>query len=171
MVRHIDPPTPPRGTDDARGADNLLDSGIFSELLGVYLRMVAKELGHASDTLLASTPLGAGAGRSSTLFMIAERPGISQMEIADAFCNDRSATFRIVQSMEKQGLLRREVDQNEKRRQNLYLTEDGEQVANELRHAMSEQEQRFFQALQPDERAELRRLLGKLWNTGVKPSL
>lgn len=169
MARNKTPSPPATATHDKQV--DLLDSGFFSELTSVYFRMVAKELGHASDTLLASTPLGAGAGKSSTLFMIAERPGISQMEIADAFCNDRSGTFRIVQGLEKQGLLRREVDQTEKRRQNLYLTVEGEKVATALKRDIRKQEETFFQALQPKERVELRRLLAKLWNSGVKPNL
>jgi len=55
-------------------------------------------------------------------------PGISQDQMADYMCVDKSHVARVVRKLEDMGLIYRQEDQQDRRANKLFLTERGQQV-------------------------------------------
>ena len=66
------------------------------------------------------------------LIAIREHPGISQSELGHRVRADAPTTSRVVAAMGKRGLVRAELDPEDRRRTRLSLTSEGERVAREL---------------------------------------
>lgn len=73
----------------------------------------------------------------------------------------RSAT-EVVDQLEAKGLVRREADPSDRRATLIVATESGHQLFNDVSAERREQSQEYFSKLDPNEQAELARLLGKL---------
>ena len=93
---------------------------------------------------------------------VARHPGTTQDSIANHMCVDKSNVARRVKQLEDLGLLRREVDPADRRQNNLFLTEAGEQLLPVIRQNLSEWGHSITKDLTPKEREALHELLGKV---------
>ena len=59
----------------------------------------------------------------SVLTFLWNKDGISQQKIADSFSKDKTSMTRLLNNMEKNGLITRESDKKDKRNKKIYLTE------------------------------------------------
>lgn len=62
-------------------------------------------------------------------------PGIQQNTLGERIALDRSSVTKCVEILEKDGLIRREVDRNDRRARMLYITPDGEKVLERVHDA------------------------------------
>lgn len=95
------------------------------------------------------------------LRMVYEKPGVDQVGLAKSIALDTSTTAAVAARLEEKGLLKRSVVEGNRRQLRLLLTEEGEQVLQELVsgvHAMREQ---LLSSLEPDEREQFMKLLRK----------
>lgn len=105
---------------------------------------------------------GVRAPRLFLLAMLERREGISQGEVWQRFELDPSRITRLAQTMESDGLIRRERDPDDNRVVRMYLTNEGREL---LRVLPSVGERFRFVAgevLSPEELGELRRMLDAL---------
>lgn len=95
----------------------------------------------------------------AALAILADTPGASQRELGDALEMDRSTIADLAARLERHGLVARQQDQADRRRNVLRLTPAGLQELTQLRPQVDAVEQAMTKALSKTEVAELRRLL------------
>jgi DNA-binding MarR family transcriptional regulator len=105
---------------------------------------------------------GVGAMKWFLLTVLGRRDGLSQGEFTQEYEMDPSRVTRTAQSLEADGLIRRERDAEDNRVMRMYLTEEGSQVLDRLPEINAQLRRRVHSVLSEDEFEELRRMLGLL---------
>lgn len=73
---------------------------------------------------------GVGSGECDILHLVRKNPGITQGEASRILMMDKAAIARRAMNLEAKGFLRRETDEDDRRKQHLYATEKCEEVKN-----------------------------------------
>ncbi|ENO97509.1 MarR family transcriptional regulator [Thauera phenylacetica B4P] len=134
--------------------------GMLPELIGYRLRIA--QIGIFRDFCTSVdepeiTPTLFGA-----LVLIDANPGMKQTQLADAIQLDRSSVVSVLDKLEARGLVER-VRAPENRRANaLHLTTEGRRILDSLIPQVRAHEERVLRNLDPAERAQLQKLLGRL---------
>jgi DNA-binding MarR family transcriptional regulator len=114
-----------------------------------------------------------GAPALGALLRLADEDGISQAELARRQRVESPSMCRMVDRLEREGLVSRERDLDDRRVIRVRITPDGRAAAEAGREAVAELEERAFGALNPAERQTLAALLGRLLaglpETGAAP--
>jgi len=103
-----------------------------------------------------------GAPALGALLRLADEDGISQAELARRQRVEAPSMCRMVDRLERDGLVSRERDLADRRVIRVRITPAGRAAAALGREAVTELEDRAFSALTPDERQTLSELLGRL---------
>jgi len=101
----------------------------------------------------------------AALAILADAPGASQRELGDALEIDRSTIADLAARLERHGLVVREQDATDRRRNVLRLTPAGQDALHQLRPQVDAVEQAMTRDLSAAEVAELRRLLRGILDT------
>jgi len=91
--------------------------------------------------------------------VLARMPGASQRELGDELDLDRSTIADLVARLERRGIVERERHGIDRRRYELHLSAHGRAELERLRPHVEQVEHILTDALTPEERDELRRLL------------
>lgn len=94
--------------------------------------------------------------------VLARRPGLSATEVALRTAMDKVAVSRAVSALLDQGRILRETDTDDRRRSVLRLSEAGRAIYADVAPRAMAYEQRLLDALRPDERQALDRLLARM---------
>ena len=105
---------------------------------------------------------GVGGMKWFLLTVLGRRDGLSQGEFTQEYEMDPSRVTRTAQSLEADGLIRRERDAEDNRVVRMYLTEEGSEVLDKLPEINEQLRRRVHSVLSEDEFEELRRMLGLL---------
>ena len=105
---------------------------------------------------------GIGGMKWFLLTVLGRRDGLSQGEFTQEYEMDPSRVTRTAQSLEADGLIRRERDAEDNRVMRMYLTEDGLEVLDGLPEINDQLRSRVYSVLSEEEFEELRRMLGLL---------
>ena len=104
-----------------------------------------------------------GMSRERMLVIISDYPdGVRQKELADRAGINASSTSEVVNRLEDDGYLRREIDPSDRRATLLKLTELGEARANEIREEREAMFVELFGKLSDEEKDTLSALLDKM---------
>jgi len=103
-----------------------------------------------------------GAPALGALLRLADEDGISQAELARRQRVEAPSMCRMVDRLEREGLVRRERDLADRRVIRVHITPEGRTAAGAGREAVADLEDRAFSALSPEERQTLSDLLGRL---------
>ena len=76
----------------------------------------------------------------SALWLVGDRPGISQIELGGRLRMDRATTMTIVNRLQERVYLRRERSESDRRKQALYLTETGTVALGQAKRCIAEHE-------------------------------
>jgi DNA-binding MarR family transcriptional regulator len=95
------------------------------------------------------------------LHFLPEPDGLPQQQLSEILCIDANNTVILLNELEVAGLVRRERDPADRRRHRVHLTELGARKLAGARRARETLEDEVLAALDPDERADLHRLLAK----------
>ena len=98
----------------------------------------------------------------SVLALLDEEPCETQAMIADALGYDRSHLVGVLDDLESRELIVRRRDPADRRRHLVSLTPAGKQAVERLRVVARQVDDEFFEALDPDERAQLTALLTRI---------
>jgi len=90
-----------------------------------------------------------------------ERPGITPGKLAEAPDLTRGAISKVIDKLEAKNWIARSTKPGDSRAQLLSLTRRGGRVLPQLAEIADQNDREFFNGLEADERATLRRLLGK----------
>lgn len=93
------------------------------------------------------------------LSLLATYPGMSQRELCDGLDLDRSTIATLVARLERHGLIERERDAGDRRRNRLVLTESGRSEYQRLRPRVENVERALTSGMTDDEHREFRRLI------------
>lgn len=97
-------------------------------------------------------------GRSNIMAVIAQRPGITQKELAEVLGVQPASVSELLIKLERKGFVRREKAEQDRRSVCVTLTETGQQHLNRPEEGLSAP----FQVLSGEEQAQLAGLLKKL---------
>jgi DNA-binding MarR family transcriptional regulator len=98
----------------------------------------------------------------SVLALLDEDPCETQAMIADALGYDRSHLVGVLDDLEARELIERRRDPADRRRHLVRLTPAGKEAVERLRIVARQVDDEFFEALDPDERAQLTALLTRI---------
>ena len=127
------------------------DDGSVMPLLGLAFWRMKRAFEHE---------VGLGAATWFLLSMLIDEEGISQGEVSHRFEVDPSRITRLAQRLEREGLLRRERDQEDNRVVRLHATEEGRRLIESSQERREGFEDRVRREFSPEEMAEFRRALG-----------
>jgi DNA-binding MarR family transcriptional regulator len=102
---------------------------------------------------------GAHPGQAFCLRLLVARDGITQTDLAEAMTTSRPTATRMLQMMQKAGLVERRVDEHDQRMMRVYITDAGRAQAEDVLVAMGEFVNETIATLSEDDRLELDRLL------------
>ncbi len=91
-----------------------------------------------------------------------KREGQTQVELTDSIFQDRANITRILNAMEKRGLVTRENDAQDKRVHRIYLTEKAISLHDEFVQIVVKERHDLFEGLSGNDFDEFRRILGVL---------
>jgi DNA-binding MarR family transcriptional regulator len=89
-------------------------------------------------------------------------PGEDQVTLSGRVAFDAATSGSVIGRLEAKGWVKREADPRDRRRKLLWTTPEGEQVALQMKRAVSRAQQRIVSPLDAQERDQLAVLLGKL---------
>ena len=141
-----EPPTPSSPTH----VDHV-DLDVLENILSYYIRIIERTLSKDLDARLADLAVAKGKGKITSLLLIDSHPGIRPSVIAELLMRDRSATGRILDMLEGQGLITRRVSGEDSRAQELFITEKGAALAAKVRGIVVQQNEDFFDRIMPRE--------------------
>ena len=98
----------------------------------------------------------------SVLWLVGDRPGISQIELGGRLRMDRATTMTIVNRLQGRAYLRRERSASDARKQALYLTENGAKALVEAKAAIAEHEAWLKSRFTPQETEKLVEMLARI---------
>lgn len=101
-------------------------------------------------------------GQGRLLRALEQHDGKSQQELAEEIRIRPASLSELIIKMEQSGYVRREVDQADRRRYRIYITEQGREVAEQTRKARIEVSEEVFSVLDEKEQAQLAKLLQKV---------
>lgn len=125
-----------------------------------HLAIVHRHLMKLLDGELA--PLDLGHGRYLYLFRLYNADGCKQQELADVIGADKGAAARALARLEQAGLVRREIDREDRRVTRVYLTRKGVALRPKLEAALEGSINSFTRVLNAREQAQLQTLLAKM---------
>ncbi len=97
------------------------------------------------------------------LQMLYENDGLSQVELADLTKKDKPNITRILDIMEKNRLITRRPDKNDRRKFLIYLTADGKRLKNRLSTIASDIQKKAFKGVKKAELEQLRSLMNRIY--------
>lgn len=105
----------------------------------------------------------AGAGVSpeqwGLLARLAARPGVSQSSLADPLLKDHANVTRLLDGLQRRGLIERRPRPGDRRSHAIHLTEAGQAFVDEFLPGVLEQKARWFDGLDRDQLEQMVRLL------------
>jgi DNA-binding MarR family transcriptional regulator len=138
-----------------------LPKGVREESPIAYMFvLLAKRLRLEFESRLA--PLGIHAGQDRLLQELWHEDGITQRQLIERLSVEPPTVTGIVQRLEREGLVSREPDPDNRRVQRVYLTTAGRRLEDPVREVWREVEEGFLGDLSDSEREQLLRLLTKL---------
>lgn len=142
------------------GFDTKLDLDGLPELLGFHLRLA--HVAMYRDFMTALADLDLTQKQCATLQLIGANPGVSQVDLAATLGTDRATMMAMVDRLEQRGFVVRRRSLADRRRQELNLTEAGEDMLARARHAIAEHERHFTSRFTAQELKALVNALGRI---------
>ncbi|MBF9042259.1 MarR family transcriptional regulator [Rhodobacterales bacterium HKCCE4037] len=97
--------------------------------------------------------LGLDPGEIGVLAIVGQNEGISQNGLADSLVLKKSAVTKIVQAIEKRGLIERRRSESDRRSNELFLTVKGKAVTDRMQAATAALQDIWFEGIPAAERA------------------
>ena len=94
---------------------------------------------------------GIGSGQIMFLIELYKNDGISQEELSEILNIDKATTCRAIKKLEKEELLIKVKDENDKRAYQLYLTEKSKSIEDNIKNALNEWEKHISKELSQEE--------------------
>lgn len=114
------------------------DIGEINEIIGFHIRLAHGACyRHFTETF---AELELTQKQVSVMWLVADHPGISQIDLGQHLRMDRATTMTIINRLQARDYLRREKSPTDGRKQALFLTKHGEQALADAKRAVREHE-------------------------------
>jgi DNA-binding MarR family transcriptional regulator len=147
-------------TDSAVAAEARLDLDGLPDLLGFHLRLA--HVAVYRDFATAMAELDLTQKQCATLQLIGANSGVSQVDLAATLGTDRATMMAIIDRLEQRGFVLRRRSASDRRRQELTLTEVGEDMLQRARRVIAQHERHFTSRFTKDELKALMNALGRI---------
>ncbi len=118
---------------------NAEDIGELNDIVGFHIRLAHGAVyRHFTETF---SDIDLTQKQVSVLWLVADHPGVSQIELGQRLRMDRATTMTIVNRLQDRDFLRRERSDTDGRKQALYLTPGGENALGRAKRAIGEHEE------------------------------
>jgi len=145
-----------------RSERRVMSYGLLPQILGYHLRRTQVAIfDHFSRNV--STEEDITPGLFGMLQVIAANPRLAQSRLAEAMEVDRSTIVKVVNQLEKRGLIIRAPSPIDKRSYCLQLTKKGRAALGRMERLVLRHEREFTDVLTSDERQDLLLLLTRLY--------
>lgn len=151
-----------RGNDNSTALTppETITFGTLPELIGYRLRIA--QVGIFRDFCMSVGESEITPTLFGVLVLIDANPGMKQTQLAEAIQLDRSSVVSVLDKLEARGLVERVRAPDNRRANALHLTAAGQRLLQALIPQVRAHEERVLGKLDAGERAQLRRLLGRL---------
>ena len=140
--------------------DKVDELGGLNDILGLRIRLAHGAVyRHFSDTFV---DLGLTQKQVSTLWLVNDNPGISQIALGGRLRMDRATTMTIVNRLQERDYMRRERSTSDGRKQALYLTDGGIAALRDAKAAIDEHEAWLKGRFSPEEIEILVEMLARI---------
>jgi DNA-binding MarR family transcriptional regulator len=129
----------------------------LADRLGYLLKHAQLRLAELSRMALA--PFGISGRELAVLLAIDDRASQSQQEVARRMAVDRTTMVALIDDLEHKGLVRRQPDPDDRRKNVVVLTDAGRTTLRQATAATREAERRLLGSLSDDESAMLKKAL------------
>lgn len=127
------------------------------ESINFLLSMICRaQRGKMSEAL---TEIGLYAGQEMFLWHLWRQDGLTQSQLVERMCVQPPTVSKMLDRLERTGLVERRPDSEDSRISLVYLTEQGHRSQRAVRDIWTDLEQRITEGLNVEERIVLRRLL------------
>lgn len=103
-----------------------------------------------------------GQGQFMYLLELYIEDGRNQEELAEVLKIDKGTTARAIKKLEENGFVRRQKDENDKRSNRVYLTEEGKGVKNDIFFVLNKWDEKMSEQLNKEERELMIKLLKRV---------
>lgn len=138
-------------------ASRTVDRDVLPTLLGYNIRRAQIVLWRDFARTVAEGEIRPG--MFSALALIRANPGIAQVELGNELGIDKASMVALLDRLEEPGWILRTRSSEDRRRQGLTLTSDGERIYKTLKQEMLEHEKKFTDLFNKQEREQLVKLL------------
>lgn len=132
----------------------------MEERISLLLMQVSKE--HRARMGAALAELGLHLGQESVLMQLWEEEGLTQSELVERLGVEPPTVTKMLQRMERAGVIQRRADVRDARVSRVHLTPQGRKLEAPVRAVWRRAEEQLVKRLSPEERVVVRRLLGRL---------
>jgi DNA-binding MarR family transcriptional regulator len=140
-----------------KSAARAVDTDILHTLLGYNIRRAQIVLWR--DFALNVAEVEIRPGMFSALALVHANPGIAQVELSSELGIDKASMVTLIDRLEDAGWILRTRSSEDRRRQGITLTPNGERTYKSLKREMLDHERKFAALFTPRERDQLVRLL------------
>lgn len=103
-----------------------------------------------------------GQGQFMYLLELYIEDGRNQEELAEVLKIDKGTTARAIKKLEENGFVRRQKDENDKRSNRVYLTEEGKGVKNDIFFILNQWDEKMSEQLNKEEKELMIKLLKRV---------
>ena len=135
------------------GTQAQVDLGLLNDHLGYFVRRA--QLWIFQDFIRTLAPLDIRPAQYSVLVAAGANPGSSQVDLADALAIERARLVRLLDKLEKRGLIERLPSASDRRSHAIHLTARGELLLERAKSLALEHEARLIRALGVEQRQKL----------------
>ena len=140
--------------------DNAAQLGGLNGIVGFHIRLAHGAVyRHFTETFVN---LDLTQKQVSSLWLVNENPGISQIELGGRLRMDRATTMTIVNRLQERTYLRRERSESDGRKQALYATDAGLEALAEAKRCIGEHEGWLKARFSPAEIEKLVEMLARI---------
>jgi MarR family transcriptional regulator, organic hydroperoxide resistance regulator len=125
--------------------------------IGLLLVQICRAHRHLVDVAL--NRIGVHVGQEHVVYRLAIQEGIAQAQLAQALCIDSSTATKMLQRLERDGIIERRPDAEDARISRVYLTPHGKALVQPVIDIWNQSEARLLHGLTETEQVLLRRLL------------
>jgi len=141
-----------------------LDMGCLTEILGFHLRMANVAIFQDYQATMAGLSLTPR--QFTVLELVGRNPGVVQIDIAELLSMDKATTMALVDRLEARNFLERRTSTIDRRRKDLFLTDEGQAVLQEARDLIAAHERRFTSRFSSAELDALIAQLRRIYRSG-----
>ncbi|MCD7746592.1 MAG: MarR family transcriptional regulator [Lachnospiraceae bacterium] len=130
---------------------------------GLHVRIALTKGQFSKYILHKAREAGLLRGQPHILEYLATNDGCSQTEICEAWDLDKSTVSGLVERMERDGLIRVEREEDDRRRKKLFLTSKGARLGKQMDEYMKQLDTTAFEGISEEEQEQFMRVLSRIY--------